>query len=535
MANAPLGPPTLRAAQYVRMSDKYQKYSIENQAAAIAAYAARRNITITRTYADKGRSGVRIVGRHGLQELIKTVQIGRADFDCVLVYDISRWGRFLDVDESAYYEFICKQAGIRVHYCADDFENDGSLASIVLKNNKRLAAADFSRQLSKKVFLGQCHVASLGYWRGGPAPYGLRRLLVDERGKPKAVLQAGDRKNLKAQRVVLVPGPKREVATVQRIFTLFAKQKWSRTEIAAELNAKRIRNSRGKPWTMLTISNVLKNEAYLGHIVYNRRSMKLGERSVRNPSDMWVRRDNAFAPIITPALFAKAQKGMADLKNGRTRTDEEMLDLLRGLLRREGKLTVKTILLAKDVPSQIVYARRFGSLSNAYELIGYKPHDRYQFKKIAASINDVTCKVADDVMSDLERRGKHVTFLPELYLLTISKNITVGIVVARAVQDGTNGARKSKRWEVRKIRYRRSDFTLVVRMNSRNSAIQDFFFMPTANLPEAGKDNRIRISERNFGEFHYDDLDGVLGALHQRLSTRKSVTAGRINEPVGLG
>jgi hypothetical protein len=270
------------------------------------------------------------------------------------VYDISRWGRFLDVDESAYYEFICKQAGIRVHYCADDFENDGSLASIVLKNNKRLAAADFSRQLSKKVFLGQCHVASLGYWRGGSAPYGLRRLLVDERGKPKAVLQAGDRKNLKAQRVVLVPGPKREVATVQRIFTLFAKQKWSRTEIAAELNAKRVRNSRGKPWTMLTISNILKNEAYLGHIVYNRRSMKLGERSVINPSDMWVRSDNAFAPIITPALFAKAQKGMADLKNGRTRTDEEMLNLLRGLLRRKGKLTVKTILLAKDVPSQVV-------------------------------------------------------------------------------------------------------------------------------------------------------------------------------------
>src|ERR1700722_8611621 len=51
------GAKSLRAAQYVRMSTDHQKYSIENQAAAIAAYATHRNITIVRTYADYGRSG----------------------------------------------------------------------------------------------------------------------------------------------------------------------------------------------------------------------------------------------------------------------------------------------------------------------------------------------------------------------------------------------------------------------------------------------------------------------------------------------
>jgi DNA invertase Pin-like site-specific DNA recombinase len=196
----------LKAAQYVRMSTDAQKYSIENQAAAIAAYAARRHIEIIRTYADPGRSGLRIAGRDGLQDLIRDVQLGRADFDCVLVYDITRWGRFQDVDESAYYEFICKRAGIHIHYCADDFENDGSLASIVLKNVKRVAAADYSKQLSKKVFLGQCHVATMGYLRGGPAGYGLRRMLVGEDAKPKGVLQYGERKNLKSERTILVPG-----------------------------------------------------------------------------------------------------------------------------------------------------------------------------------------------------------------------------------------------------------------------------------------------------------------------------------------
>jgi DNA invertase Pin-like site-specific DNA recombinase len=70
------------------------------------------------------------------------VESGRADFDCVLVYDVTRWGRFQNLDESAYYEFICQRAGITVHYCADEFENDGSLASFMIKTNKRVGAAD---------------------------------------------------------------------------------------------------------------------------------------------------------------------------------------------------------------------------------------------------------------------------------------------------------------------------------------------------------------------------------------------------------
>ena|SRR6266496_4080731 len=82
----------LRAAQYVRMSTDFQRYSIQNQAAAIAAYAQQRNLTIVRTYLDEGRSGLRINGRPGLIELLEDVQSGHADFDHILVYDVSRWG-----------------------------------------------------------------------------------------------------------------------------------------------------------------------------------------------------------------------------------------------------------------------------------------------------------------------------------------------------------------------------------------------------------------------------------------------------------
>ena len=67
---------SLRAAQYVRMSTDQQKYSTQNQEDAIADYAARHSLTIVRTYADEGRSGVRIDGRQALKDLLSDVLLG---------------------------------------------------------------------------------------------------------------------------------------------------------------------------------------------------------------------------------------------------------------------------------------------------------------------------------------------------------------------------------------------------------------------------------------------------------------------------
>src|SRR6185437_1461540 len=179
-----------RAAQYVRMSSDPQKFSIEIQAAAIAAYAARRNIEIVETYSDPGRSGLTIAHRAGLQRLIDDVESGQSKFDCVLVFDVSRWGRFQDTDESAYYEFICKRAGISVHYCAEQFDNDGSFLAAILKAIRRSMAAEYSRDLSIKVFAGKTRLVKLGFFQGGPAGFGLRRFIVDQNNSPKHKLEA---------------------------------------------------------------------------------------------------------------------------------------------------------------------------------------------------------------------------------------------------------------------------------------------------------------------------------------------------------
>mgnify|MGYP000308280055 FL=1 len=140
-----------KAVKYVRMSTEHQQYSTENQADKIIEYAERRGIEIIRTYADEGKSGLRIEGRVGLQELIKVVESGQADFQIILVYDISRWGRFQDADESAYYEYICRRKGIQVAYCAEQFENDGSPVSTIVKGVKRAMAGEYMSASQKLI------------------------------------------------------------------------------------------------------------------------------------------------------------------------------------------------------------------------------------------------------------------------------------------------------------------------------------------------------------------------------------------------
>ncbi len=137
------------------MSTEHQKYSTENQSDVIKRYAAQRGLEIAHTYIDAGRSGLNIEGRPGLQSLLADIEGGEADFSVVLVYDVSRWGRFPDSDEAAFYEYRCRAAGVKVAYCAEEFENDGSIGSDVQKVVKRRMAAEYSRELSVKVFAGQ--------------------------------------------------------------------------------------------------------------------------------------------------------------------------------------------------------------------------------------------------------------------------------------------------------------------------------------------------------------------------------------------
>ena len=134
--------PPNNAAAYVRMSTEHQQYSTSNQMDVIREFAKRRGLEIVKLYSDEGKSGLNIQGRGSLAQMLKDVQSREPQYSCILVYDVSRWGRFQDADESAYYEYLCRRAGVSVHYCAGYPESEGISASTIVKNVKESIRAN---------------------------------------------------------------------------------------------------------------------------------------------------------------------------------------------------------------------------------------------------------------------------------------------------------------------------------------------------------------------------------------------------------
>jgi DNA invertase Pin-like site-specific DNA recombinase len=490
----------VRAAEYVRMSTDHQRYSTENQGDAIRRYAESRGIQIVRTYADHGKSGLSIRGRDALQSLIGDVQAGRADFTIILVYDVSRWGRFQDADESAHYEYICRSAGIAVEYCADGFENDGSPIATIVKNVKRAMSGDYSQQLSVKVFAGQCRLIELGFRQGGPAGFGLRRSLIDGTGAPKGELSRGEHKSIQTDRVVLVPGPPEEVDAVRWVYRAFVEEGCPEREIAEILNDRGLCTDLGRPWTRGTVHQLLINEKYAGDNVWNRVSSKMHGRSVRNDPAVWVRRGGAFAAVVDRLLFDAAQVIIRE--RSQSLTDDEMIKTLRAVLDRHGFLSGLIIDEAEETPSSSVYRSRFGSLLRAYQLVGFDPGRDYRYVEVNRALRAMYPEIVGQAMHGIQQAGGDVVQDSATDMLTVNGEFTASLVLARCQQTAAG----SLRWHIRLDAGLVPDITIAVRMAPGDATIQDYYLLPRRIANSA----RLRLREANgmfFDSFRFDDLD----------------------------
>ena len=482
------------------MSTDLQKYSTENQLETIRRYAEQRGFVIVQVFEDSGRSGLRMDGRDGLQSLMLTVQSGTANFEAILVYDVSRWGRFQDADEGAYHEHVCSRAGIRVHYCGEQFDNDGSIGSILLKNVKRVMAGEYSRELSVKVFAGQCRLIEHGFRQGGPAGFGLRRLLIDESRNPKGELGRGDRKSLQTDRVVLIPGPDEEIEQVHSIYSMFVEDGKSEHEIALELNRRGILSDLGRPWTRASIHQILTNEKYIGNNIFNRVSYKLKQRRVVNHRDAWVRADGVFPSIVDRALFERA-RAIID-QRGNHYSDEELLSLLQAVLEQEGSLSGLIIDEREGMPSSSLYRHRFGSLLRAYNLIGYAPDRDYKYIEINRYIRESFPGLLAEIVAGLRNAGGFVACDPLNHLLSINGEFTASVVLARCFETPAG----SLRWQIRFDTGLAPDVTVAVRLDRSNERPLDYYILPSIDM----NTNRIRMAEDNalsLDAYRFETLD----------------------------
>ena len=462
----------VRAAAYVRMSTDHQQYSIENQMRVISDYAHSHGVEIVRTYADAGRSGLTLQGRDALRQLISDVREGGADFAFVLVYDVSRWGRFQDIDESAHYEFICRKAGVLVEYCAEGFQNDGSIVTTLIKGMKRAMAGEFSRELSSKVFEGHARLVRKGFHQGGTAGFGLRRILVDRKGRPKGVLQPGQEKNLQNDRVILAPGPNDEVQVVREVFRLYVEERLSLRQIARLLNQQGIRNGRGNSWTQHNVSLLLRSERYIGNLVYNRTSLKLQSTRVFNAQSRWIRSEGAIEPIVDPEVFALAK---SRLNAGWEISDNDLLNHLTAVWCIAGYLSCKNMAAVANTPSPNTYQQRFGSLQNAYRLLGYKRTRNYRYAKIGPLMCRIERELISRLTSAVQQRRVAIRLDPATNELRVDGNTSVTTVVLPYSKKGKSGRAG---WWLYFDRIRKCDLMLVVRMTELNTEMLDCHLLP---------------------------------------------------------
>jgi len=495
------GRPKIRAAQYVRMSTEHQQYSTGNQEEAIQKYADARGYEIVRTYADEGKSGLNIGGRAALQNLIADIESGETDFKAILVYDVSRWGRFQDPDEAASYELRCRTAGVDVQYCAEQFENDGSLGSSMIKTMKRAMAGEYSRELSVKVFAGQANLIKRGFRQGGAAGYGLRRMLVDQDGQQKGELKQGEQKSLQTDRVILVPGPKEEQSVVQEIFERFSSGA-SEQEVASDLNKRGITTDLDRSWTRGVVHQLLLNEKYIGNNVWGRTSFKLKQAHEQNDPEQWVRCDGAFEGIVDPAIFRKA--GAIIEARSFLLTDDEMIEKLGEIFKDRGMLSGLIIDELEDIPSSSCYRSRFGSLLRAYALVGYEPDHDYSYIETNKRLKKMHPKLIDDLIARMKSQGVDAVSSDELNTLLLNKELKVSVAITRCFQTSAG----SLRWKLRLDNRPESDLTLAVRMNPDNEDPLDYYLLPKIDMHQA----MLRLCEYNgftLDAYRFDKLDEI--------------------------
>jgi hypothetical protein len=370
-------------------------------------------------------------------------------------------------------------------------------------------AAEYSRELSAKVHAGACRFARMGFQLGGLVPYGLQRMLVDEKLQPKGILKRGDRKYLQSDHVKLQPGALNEVTVVKWIFRRFLDLK-SEKAIARELNLHGIPAKDGQKWRGPLVTRILKNENYVGNIIYNRRSAKLRGKHVYNPPSAWIRGDGCIEPIIERDTFLAARKIIEERRVDLS--EEEMLARLRQTLIKEGRLSPAIITKTVGLPSCHVYMDHFGSLRNAYKLIGYVSNRNCEYIDTRQVWIDQLSKLEAMVKAGIEKIGGRVNPTDPPGGLRVNGTTNIFFRVARWVSLDAKHA--SARWVIQRRRLP-TGWIVAIRLGDQNKSVLDYLLVPTTTTDR----NMIRFVEKNRPRLGIDRFESA-GALIRSLSRR---------------
>jgi len=458
----------------MRMSTDDQATSIELQAMAIQEYAEKNGIEIVATYADEGRSGVSISGRSEMQQLLRDVMDEGCPFTKVLVLDVSRWGRFQDVDEAAYYEFHCRKNGVRVEYVAEPFKSsavDGSPFDSMLKQMKRAMAGEYSRELGVKVRAGLVKLVSQGYAAGCLPCIGYRRMSIAAGNTGGVLLAPYERKRSHTDHVRWVLASQDEVAIVQKVFKDYASGT-PVTRIVAELKASGAKTHDDAEFTLTKIKRLLKNPVVTGRYSWGGR-----KRSRTNLPALPTPVTNMMVPaIVDMETWDLVQRRISQAKHFRILglPDDALIQKLRDAVQLRPELRSSDF-LQLGLPSPTTYRNHFGSIGRALSLAG-RQSERF-----------------DAALSKRRTQSQEIRqrLIKDVYRLACSIGLPARLDAIRAVV--AVGAQEIRlrvarpmpfviapRWHTQHAKHVRDQgrWLLLMRMNDDGCTGKDFYLLP---------------------------------------------------------
>ena len=266
-------------ALYARVSSDRQDVdlSIAAQLRALRDYAERNGYLVAREYVDEAESG-RIADRPEFQKMLDEATKPEAPFKEILVWKFSRFTR--KREHAVAFKSMLRRRGVRVVSITEQADDTptGKLLEAIIESVDEF----YSENLAQEVTRGMREAASRGFWMTTYAPYGYKRVHVQDGA---------------AKRPKLELNPPAD-AVVRRVFDMVLQGK-SILDITKTLNAEGIPTTNGKKWLKTTIHTMLSHEAYTGTVVWGANA-KDGAPPVRV--------EDAHPAIVSKRDFQKARR-----------------------------------------------------------------------------------------------------------------------------------------------------------------------------------------------------------------------------------
>ena len=231
-------------------------------------------------------------------------------------------------------------------------------------------------------------------------------------------------------------------------------------------------------WTHYTVAEVLTQPKYAGFHVYGRTTSRLYTPTVRLPKSDWLVSLRAFGPVVNYSTFLEAQR----ILQSRTinKSDDELLESLRALVAREGRLSLRLVKDSPDVPSPSTYRHRFGSLRRADELIGYGRPDQFGpidlRRRTQALRDELITRIAALFPNDVSIVRRGVRWRSRLRMRS---GLTVCVLLARSIR----AWKETVRWQIDPVKRERKHVTMLARLDEKNRCFLDYHVLPSIDRP----------------------------------------------------